>query len=54
MRKAVENGFPCEGRVITGLKAGVNEMGFRLKAWRLPLTPAFKPVPAYPESAKPF
>jgi len=25
MREAVENGFPCEGRVITGLKAGVNE-----------------------------
>jgi hypothetical protein len=21
MREAVENGFPCEGRVITGLKA---------------------------------
>ena len=28
MRKAVENGFPCEGRVITGLKAGVNEKSF--------------------------
>ncbi len=25
MREAVENGFPCEGRVITGRKAGVNE-----------------------------
>lgn len=25
MREAVENGFPCEGHVITGLKAGVNE-----------------------------
>ena len=25
MREAVENGFLCEGRVITGLKAGVNE-----------------------------
>jgi hypothetical protein len=28
MREAVENGFPCEGRVITGLKAGVNEKSF--------------------------
>jgi hypothetical protein len=25
MREAVENGFPCDGHVITGLKAGVNE-----------------------------
>jgi hypothetical protein len=25
LREAVENGFPCERRVITGLKAGVNE-----------------------------
>src|SRR5438067_11513233 len=47
MREAVENGFPCEGRVITGLKAGVNEMSFRLKAWGLSLTPAFKPVPQH-------
>jgi hypothetical protein len=27
-REAVENGFPCEGRVITDLKAGVNEKNF--------------------------
>jgi len=25
MREAVENGFPCEGPMVTGLKAGVNE-----------------------------
>jgi hypothetical protein len=25
MKEPVENGFPCEGRVITGLKAGVND-----------------------------
>lgn len=25
MREAVENGFPANARVVTGLKAGVNE-----------------------------
>jgi hypothetical protein len=29
MREAVENGFPCEGRVITGVNAGVNETSLR-------------------------
>jgi hypothetical protein len=37
MREAVENGFPCGGRVITGLKAGVNEKSFRVEVSLLSL-----------------
>jgi hypothetical protein len=33
MREAVENGFLCEGRVITGLKAGVNEKERARREW---------------------
>ena len=34
MTEAVENGFPCGGRVITGLKAGVNEKSFITESMR--------------------
>jgi len=47
IREAVENGFRTAACVITGLKAGVIGMSFRLRAWGLSLTPAFKPVPQH-------
>jgi len=33
LKEAVENGFPCEERVITGLKAGVNERDRARREW---------------------
>jgi len=55
MRKAVENGFPREGRVITGLKAGVNEKTDSLINGGVPfINTGFQAGAAYPESAKPF